>query len=108
MDAPALHADVGGPPGRIACPQRHRGHHPGCERRGGVSTTIQRGITLASAGDTVVVNEGTYREASNFPGKEVVLTSTNGAAATIFDASGFAAPTVGIRVGLRDRSSPWV
>ena len=47
--------------------------------------TIQSAINAASNGDTVVVAPGTYVENINFNGKAIILTSSNGAAATIID-----------------------
>lgn len=51
--------------------------------------TIQRGINATQNGDTVLVASGTYTGASNknlnFAGKNIILSSQNGAAATIID-----------------------
>ena len=51
--------------------------------------TIQAAMVASAAnGDTVLVNPGTYHEAVNFLGKEIVLRSAAGAATTIIDAAG--------------------
>ena len=52
--------------------------------------TIQAAMAASAAsGDTVLVNPGTYHEAVDFLGKEIVLRSAAGAATTIIDAAGF-------------------
>lgn len=50
-------------------------------------STIQGAIQSASSGDVVRVQPGTYVESIDFLGKEIVVASTAGAAATIIDAS---------------------
>ncbi len=49
--------------------------------------TIQAGINGASAGDTVIVRDGTYFENINFNAKAIHLMSENGPATTIIDGS---------------------
>ena len=48
-------------------------------------TTIQEAIDAASNGDEVIVGDGTYVENINFNGKEITVTSVNGAASTTID-----------------------
>lgn len=50
--------------------------------------TIQAGIYYAGWGDTVLVAPGTYTENVNMLGREIVVTSEEGPAVTIVDASG--------------------
>ncbi len=50
--------------------------------------TIQAAITAAVAGDTVLVDPGTYRENLDFKGKAVTVASTGGADVTIVDGGG--------------------
>jgi hypothetical protein len=47
--------------------------------------TIQGAIDRASDGDTVLVDPGTYVENIDFKGKDILVTSTGGAAATVID-----------------------
>ncbi len=47
--------------------------------------TIQAGIEVASAGDTVVVAPGTYHERIDFKGKAIEVRSSAGPATTIID-----------------------
>jgi len=54
--------------------------------------TIQKGISAAVNGDTVLVSSGTYRENIDFSGKAITVTSVRGAAATIIDGGGSANP----------------
>lgn len=53
----------------------------------GDAPTIQAGIDSACAGDNVLVGVGTYIENINFMGKDVVVRSQLGAAATVLDGS---------------------
>lgn len=48
-------------------------------------STIQSGLTAASAGDTVLVAAGSYSENLHFPAVAVTLLSASGAAVTIID-----------------------
>jgi len=56
--------------------------------------TIQHGVNAAVSGDTVIVEDGTYTGAGNcdidFGGKNITVTSQNGAASTILDCQGSA------------------
>ncbi|NOZ76051.1 MAG: DUF1573 domain-containing protein, partial [FCB group bacterium] len=47
--------------------------------------TIQRGIDMVNAGDTVLVHPGKYIENINFLGKDIVVISTDGQDTTIID-----------------------
>lgn len=55
---------------------------------GADARTIQGGIDMANDGDWILVAPGTYEEALNFGGKQVYVSSSDGAANTIIDASG--------------------
>jgi hypothetical protein len=54
----------------------------------GDTTSVQGGMVLASAGDTVLVGPGTYFEDIDFLGKDVVLKSRLGPSVTILDGTG--------------------
>lgn len=47
--------------------------------------TIQAGINAATDGDTILAADGIYREHIDFSGKAIVVTSENGAEATIIE-----------------------
>lgn len=49
---------------------------------------IQKGISMAKNGDTVLVRPGTYREAIDFLGKAITVTSSAGRDTTIIDGAG--------------------
>lgn len=54
----------------------------------GTYTTIQDAINAASAGDTVLVDPGTYTENVDFVGKAITVKSSGGASVTTIDAGG--------------------
>lgn len=55
---------------------------------GGDFASIQDAINAAADGDTITVEAGTYTESLNFLGKEVTVTSADGAASTTIDGGG--------------------
>ncbi len=61
--------------------------------------TIQGAINAATSGDTVYVSPGTYVENINFSGKDILLKSTDGAAATILEFAVGSLPAVSIVSG---------
>lgn len=65
----------------------------------GDKPTIQAGIDVAAAGDTVLVGPGTYRTYLQFRGRDIVLKSEMGPAATIIDATGTDSSVVKITSG---------
>jgi parallel beta-helix repeat protein len=62
------------------------------------SATIQAAIERARAGDTVLVDAGTYHERLDFLGKAITVTSRLGAEQTIIDADGLG-PVVRFHTG---------
>jgi hypothetical protein len=52
------------------------------------AATIQAGVDLAQAGDTVLVAPGTYLEQVDFKGKAITVMSSGGAAVTTIDSRG--------------------
>jgi hypothetical protein len=55
---------------------------------GADSRTIQGAIDIAADGDWILVRAGSYREALNFGGKQLYISSADGSSATTIDASG--------------------
>ena len=62
----------------------------------GDAPSIQAGIDSAAVGDTVLVGSGTYHEAIDFLGKDVVVKSSSGPEVTILDGSGLGRYVVSI------------
>ena len=57
-------------------------------------STIQAAINAASAGDTILVHDGTYTENINYGGKDIVVVSNNGPNVTILSPSDNSQPIV--------------
>ncbi len=72
----------------------HSGTSTDCELMSGPKRTIQAAIDAASPGDTVLVLPGVYTEAIDTLGKRIALRSTEGATATIIDATGTGRTTI--------------
>ncbi|MFC1684226.1 right-handed parallel beta-helix repeat-containing protein [Pseudomonadota bacterium] len=65
----------------------------------GEYATIQAAIDVASAGNYVLVSDGTYDENINFNGKAITVQSLNGAAVTTIDANNAVGPVVTFNSG---------
>lgn len=66
-------------------------------------TSLQRAVRMAREGERVVALPGVYRERVRFRGKNIVVTSRDGAAVTVLDAGG-AGPAVRIDRRLTSRT----